>query len=316
MQRILVTGANGQVGSDLVTALRRKYGADQVVGVDLALPKEVTNGPHEILDVTDRSSLQRIGDQYGIDSIFHLASLLSAKGEKQPDLAWQVNMDSLKHVLDEAARRSWKVFWPSSIAVFGPSTPKEKTPQATVLEPATMYGITKCAGELLCKYYHARFDVDVRSLRFPGLISYSAPPGGGTTDYAIDMLRAAVAGTPYVCFVRPETRLPMMYMPDAIQAAMDLMEAPATGLTIRTSYNIEAISFSAAELAEEIKKRVPEFTCTFEPDFRQKIAETWPSTLDDSCARSDWNWHPRFNLSAMVSDMLEHLAVDAGHVAS
>ncbi len=316
MQRILVTGANGQVGSDLVTALRRKYGADQVVGVDLALPKEVTKGPHEILDVTDRSGLQRIGDQYGIDSIFHLASLLSAKGEKQPDLAWQVNMDSLKHVLDEAARRSWKVFWPSSIAVFGPNTPKEKTPQATVLEPATMYGITKCAGELLCKYYNARFDVDVRSLRFPGLISYTAPPGGGTTDYAIDMLRAAVSGTPYVCFVRPETRLPMMYMPDAIQAAIDLMEASATGLTIRTSYNIEAISFSAEELVEEIKKRMPEFTCTYEPDFRQKIAETWPSTLDDSCARSDWNWRPRFDLSAMVTDMLEHLTVDAGQVAS
>ena len=309
MQRILVTGANGQVGSDLVTALRQKYGADQVVGVDLALPEKATDGPHEILDVTDRSGLQRIGDQYGIDSIFHLASLLSAKGEKQPDLAWQVNMESLKHVLDEAARRSWKVFWPSSIAVFGPSTPKEQTPQATVLEPATMYGITKCAGELLCKYYHKRFDVDVRSVRFPGLISYAAPPGGGTTDYAIDMLRAAVSGTPYTCFVRPETRLPMMYMPDAIQAAIDLMEVPAAGLTIRTSYNIEAISFSAEELAEEISKHISDFTCTYEPDFRQKIAETWPSTLDDSCARTDWNWHPRFDLAAMVTDMLEHLAV-------
>lgn len=311
MQRILVTGANGQVGSDLVTALRQKYGADQVVGVDLAIPEQATDGPHEILDVTDRSGLQRIGDQYGIDSIFHLASLLSAKGEKQPDLAWQVNMESLKHVLDEAARRSWKVFWPSSIAVFGPSTPKEQTPQATVLEPATMYGITKCAGELLCKYYHKRFDVDVRSVRFPGLISYAAPPGGGTTDYAIDMLRAAVSGTPYTCFVRPETRLPMMYMPDAIQAAIDLMEAPAAGLTIRTSYNIEAISFSAEELAEEISKHISGFTCAYEPDFRQKIAETWPSTLDDSCARKDWNWHPRFGLAAMVTDMLKHLPVHA-----
>jgi nucleoside-diphosphate-sugar epimerase len=309
MERILVTGANGQVGSDLVVALRRHYGVDRVVGADLSLPADKPEGPHEVLDVVDREGLQRIADRYAVDSIFHLASLLSARGEKQPDLAWQVNMEGLKHVLDEAALRSWQVFWPSSIAVFGANTPKDRAPQATVLEPATMYGITKCAGELLCKYYHARFDVDIRSLRYPGLISYSAPPGGGTTDYAIDMLLAAVEGTPNTCFVRPETRLPMMYMPDAVQAALDLMEAPAADLTVHTSYNIEAISFSAEELESEIKKAVPGFQCTYEPDFRQKIAETWPSTIDDSCARKDWNWRPGYDLASMVEEMLEHLRV-------
>ena len=307
MERVLVTGANGQVGSDLVLSLRRRLRNDRVVTLDLNDSVAESFGPHENADVTDRERLEELAEEYGFDTVFHLASLLSAKGEKQPDLAWRVNMDGLKNILDLAARYSWKVFWPSSIAVFGPTTPKERTPQATVLEPTTMYGITKCAGELLCQYYHNRFDVDVRGVRYPGLISYSAPPGGGTTDYAIDMLRSAVNGLPYQCFLQPDTRLPMMYMPDAVQAALAIMGAAADNITVRTSYNIEAISFSAAELEQEIRRHIPAFSCSYNPDFRQKIAETWPSTIDDSKAQQDWNWNPTHDLSGMVQEMLTRL---------
>ncbi len=307
MQQILITGANGQIGSDLVKHLRSTYGNHNVVGTDLKLPAHATNGPHEIADVTNLDQLREIVTSYKVDTIFHLASILSVTGEKYPDLAWKVNLDGLKNVLDIAVSANAKVFWPSSIAVFGPTTPKFDTPQRTILEPETIYGITKSAGELLCNYYHQHFGVDVRSVRYPGLISYAAPPGGGTTDFTIDMLRAAAAGEAYTCFVGPETRLPMMYMPDAVQASLQLMEADVKTINVRTSYNIAAISFSAAELEAEIRKFIPGFECTYEPDFRQEIADSWPSTLNDSSARNDWNWNPDFSLQAMVEDMLLHL---------
>ncbi len=307
MAKILITGANGQIGSDLVARLRDMHGADNVVGSDLALPAHPQAGPHEIADVTNLEQLRNLVTSYNIDTIYHLASILSVTGEKHPDLAWKVNMDGLKHILDLAATHNCKVFWPSSIAVFGPTTPRDNTPQRTILEPQTIYGITKSAGELLCNYYHQHFDVDVRSVRYPGLISYSAPPGGGTTDFTIDMLRAAAAGEVYNCFVGPETRLPMMYMPDAVNAALVLMDADPEKIQTRTSYNITAVSFSAEELAAEIKKIIPDFRCTYTPDFRQEIADSWPSTLDDKEARSDWNWLPAFGLDTMVADMLMHL---------
>ena len=307
MAKILITGANGQIGSDLVAKLRDMHGTNNVVGSDLKLPADPLMGPHEVADVTDFEQLRALITKYKIDTIYHLASILSVTGEKHPNLAWQVNMDGLKNILDLAATHGCKVFWPSSIAVFGPTTPRINTPQRTVLEPQTIYGITKSAGELLCNYYHQHFDVDVRSVRYPGLISYSAPPGGGTTDFSIDMLRAAAAGEAYTCFVGPETRLPMMYMPDAVNAALVLMHAASAAIKTRTSYNITAVSFSAAELEAEIKKVIPGFVCTYAPDFRQEIADSWPSTLDDSEARNDWNWQPTYALDTMVADMLMHL---------
>jgi nucleoside-diphosphate-sugar epimerase len=242
--------------------------------------------------------------------VYHLASLLSASGEDQPDRAWDVNTNGLKNVLDAARDRSLTVFWPSSIAVFGPDTPKKNTPQETVLNPDTMYGVTKRSGELLCRYYHRRHGVDVRSLRYPGLISYGIPPSGGTTDYAVDMLRAAARNERYTCFLRPDTRLPMMYMPDALQAVHALMAADADDLSIRTSYNVSAFSFSPEDLATAIRQRVPHFDVAYEPDERQGIAASWPASIDDTAARSDWNWAPSFDLDAMVSDMLDHLRDD------
>ena len=308
MKRILVTGANGQIGSDLVSILRDRHGADRIIGADLALPKDdIGAGPHIVMDITDREQVERAFAESEIDAIFHLASLLSAKGEQLPDQTWDVNLNGLKYVLDCAVKHNVQVFWPSSIAVFGSETPKEHTPQYTILEPSTMYGVTKRAGELLCSYYHRKFGLDVRSVRYPGLISFTAPPGGGTTDFSIEMLRAAAEGTPYTCFVSEETRLPMMYMPDAVQAVLDIMNAPSDGLSVRTSYNITAFSFSAKELEEEIKKITPSFSCTYKPDYRNSIAATWPSTIDDSVARKDWNWNPSYDLRAMVRDMISKL---------
>ena len=308
MKRILVTGANGQIGSDLVTILRGKYGNEQVIGADLSLPeKSMLRGPHIVMDITDKQQVEKILRESRIDAIFHLASLLSAKGEQIPDQTWDVNLNGLKHVLDLAVQYEAKVFWPSSIAVFGSQTPKENTPQYTVLEPATMYGVTKRAGELLCSYYHQKYGLDVRSVRYPGLISFTAPPGGGTTDFSVGMIRAAAEGTGYSCFVSEETRLPMMYMPDAVQAVLGIMNAPGEKLSVRTSYNITAFSFSAKELEEEIRKVIPSFSCTYEPDYRNTIAATWPSSIDDTIARKDWNWSPTFGLSSMVKDMLNKL---------
>ena len=311
MNRILVTGANGQIGSELVDVLRRRHGRDRVVGLDLAPPSSPNGqreeGPYVTGDVRNRDAIEAVIRNHEVSVVYHLASLLSASGEKKPDQTWEVNLDGLKNVLDLARRHSLRVFWPSSIAVFGPSTPREQTPQRTVFDPSTMYGVTKRSGELLCQYYHRRYDIDVRSLRYPGLISYKTPPGGGTTDYAVDMFYAAADGDPYTCFVRPDTRLPMMYMPDALQATLDLMEADAANLTVRDSYNITAFSFSARELAASIERRMPTFSCSYDPDERQRIADDWPQSVDDSVARSDWGWSPQYDLDAMTDDMLDHL---------
>ena len=305
---ILVTGARGQIGSDLVTALRERYGPASVVASDLLAPLSHNGLPYETLDVTDKQRLDEIVAHYQVDTIVHLASLLSAKGEQQPALCWDVNVGSLRNVLDVAVARGLKVFWPSSIAVFGPHTPRHHTPQTTIEDPLTMYGITKVTGELLCRYYALQYEVDVRSVRLPGIISYTTPPGGGTTDYAVEIFYEALRHGTYTCFVRPETRLPMMYMPDAVKAILDIMAAEASAITVRSSYNIAAVSFSAEELVAEIQKHLPAFTCRYEPDFRQTIADTWPIEVDDSRARSDWGWQHAYDLAHMVEDMLEKLS--------
>jgi nucleoside-diphosphate-sugar epimerase len=311
MSRILVTGANGQIGSELVDALRERYGSDEVVRLDLK-PPPAPNGhtpaaPFETADVRDRAALAEVVSAYGVDIVYHLASLLSATGEQQPDRTWDVNMNGLKNVLDLAWEHDLRVFWPSSIAVFGPSTPKEETPQQTVLDPSTIYGVTKRSGELLCRYYHQRYGLDVRSLRYPGLISYKTAPGGGTTDYAVEMYARAAEGEDYTCFLERDTRLPMMYMPDAIRAALDLMQADPEALSVRDSYNVGALSFTPEELAASIRQRVSTFSCTYAPDERQKIADAWPSSVNDDSARDDWGWVPEYDLDAMTDDMLSHL---------
>ena len=311
MSRILVTGANGQIGSELVEVLRERHGPSQVVRLDLK-PPPTANGrpsspPFEVADVRNRDALADVVARHEIEEIYHLASLLSATGEQHPDRAWDVNTRGLKHVLDLAREHGLQVFWPSSIAVFGPSTPRQNTPQNTVLDPTTMYGVTKRSGELLCQYYHRRYDLDVRSLRLPGLVSHATAPGGGTTDYAVDMLARAAAGKDYTCFLKPSTRLPMMYMADAIAGTLALMDAKAEALSVRDSYNAGALSFSPAELAAAIQARVPGFTCTYEPDERQRIADNWPASVDDTAARSDWDWAPEYDLEAMTEDMLSHL---------
>jgi nucleoside-diphosphate-sugar epimerase len=290
--------------------LRRRYGATRVIEItrNAAPHLEDNSLPHEVLDVTDAQRLQEIVEQYRFDTIYHLAGLLSAKGEQNPELCWNVNVNGLRNVLELAKSYGIKVFWPSSIAVFGPHTPKLDTPQITVEDPSTMYGITKVTGELLCHYYAHRFGVDVRSLRLPGIISYSTPPGGGTTDFAVEIFYAALKYGTYTCFVRPETRLPMMYMPDAIAAILNLMEADPASIKVRSSYNIAAVSFSAEELVAEIQKHLPDFTCRYAPDFRQAIADSWPCAIDDSRARADWGWKHTYDLSAIVADMLAKLS--------
>ncbi|MCR4392168.1 MAG: NAD-dependent epimerase/dehydratase family protein [Candidatus Acetothermia bacterium] len=304
---ILVTGATGQIGSELTLALRERYGREQVVaaGHRRTPPEPLrSSGPFVTLDVTDRAQVEEVVRKYKTEVVYHLAAVLSASGERDPKLAWRVNMEGLYNVLEAArAHGIRQVFWPSSIAVFGPRTPRDLTPQDTVLSPTTMYGVTKVAGELLCEYYARRYGLDVRGLRFPGIISSETPPGGGTTDYAVEMFYAAVKGEPYTCFVRPDTTLPMMYMPDCLRAALELMDADPSRLRYRM-YNITGMSFSAGELAAEIKKPMPSFICTYAPDFRQAIADSWPRSIDDSAAREDWGWEPKYDLAAMVEDML------------
>lgn len=304
---ILVTGARGQIGSDLVAALRAQHGADRVLETDLPEAAAPNGLPYEQLDVRDAGRLRALVEQYKVETIYHLASLLSAKGEKQPDLCWHINVDGLRNVLNVAREHSLQVFWPSSIAVFGPDTPKYDVPQAGAEDPATMYGITKVTGELLCEYYAHRYGVDVRSVRLPGIISYSAPPGGGTTDYAVEIFYEALRHGRYTCFVRSDTRLPMMYMPDTVRAILEIMAAPAEAVTVRTSYNLAAVSFTAEELVAAIQEHLPDFTCTYEPDFRQQIADAWPAVIDDSRARTDWGWRHEYDLDALVADMLEKL---------
>lgn len=310
MKKIIVTGATGQIGSELVVELRRKYGVDNVIACGHSKPAigELANGPFESVDVTDKSAFEALVGKYQPDTIFHLVGILSATGEKNPELAWNVNMGGLKNVLDIARdHKIEKVFWPSSIAAFGPTTPRDNTPQHTILEPTTIYGVTKVAGELLCQYYWKKYGLDVRSLRYPGIISYKTQPGGGTTDYAVAIYFEAVKNKSYDCFVGPQTVLPMMYMPDAVRATIELMETPAENIKVRTSYNLTAMSFSAEELAKSVADKIPDFTCTYTPDDRQKIADSWPSSIDDSSARADWGWNHEYDLTKMTEDMLSNI---------
>lgn len=312
MNKILVTGAVGQIGSELTVELRRRYGAENVVATGhRTKPSAVLcdSGPFEFIDVTDRGTLEAVIERYDIDTIYHMAAILSAVGEERPHLAWDVNINGLYNVLELARERELvRIFCPSSIAVFGPETPRNNTPQETVLRPTTMYGVSKVAGELLCEYYAARFGVDVRGVRYPGIISSETLPGGGTTDYAVAIYYEAIANKRYTCFVRADTALPMMYMPDCIKATIDLMEADAKKLEHRAEYNVAAMSFSAGELAAEIRRHVPEFVVTYRPDpVKQAIADSWPRTIDDSAARAEWGWQPSYDLAAMTSDMIAEL---------
>ncbi|HKC36551.1 MAG TPA: L-threonine 3-dehydrogenase [Chitinophagaceae bacterium] len=309
-EKILVIGASGQIGVELTLALRKIYGNPNVVASDLREQNTLLEGtgPYVSIDVMNKEMLHVQVIRQGITQIYHLAAILSATGEKNPGLAWHLNMQGLLNVLDIAREEKiHKVYWPSSIAVFGPTSPKKNCPQQTIIEPTTVYGISKYAGEFWCNYFHQRFGVDVRSLRYPGLISYKSPPGGGTTDYAIEIFYEALEEKKYECFLDENTYLPMMYMPDAIRATIELMEAPADKISVRTSYNISAMSFSPKEIAAEIKKHVPEFKISYKPDYRQVIANSWPQSIDDSVARKDWGWKEEYDLSTMTSDMFENL---------
>lgn len=305
-EKIIVTGSSGQIGSELVPKLIERYGADNVVCVDLKEPKEKLCA-FEKLDVSDRDAFEKIVKDNAISQIYHLVSILSATGEKNPEKTWDVNMNSLRHVLDFAREYNIRVFWPSSIAVFGPTTPIDNTPQKTVLEPTTMYGVTKVAGELLCNYYSLRYGVDVRSVRYPGLISWTQEPGGGTSDYGVDIFYKGLKTGKYDCYVGPKTVLPMMYMDDAIRGTLMLMDADGNKLSVRTSYNLGALSFSVEELVDEVKKHIPNLEVTYSPDGRQEIADSWPNSIDDSVARTDWGWAHEFDLPKMTEVMIKNL---------
>ncbi|MFV8336859.1 L-threonine 3-dehydrogenase [Flavobacterium sp. RSP29] len=308
--KILIIGACGQIGTELTQKLRQLYGTDNVIASDIRkLNIDVVNsGPFEVVNALDFNQIEHLVELHQIDEVYLMAALLSATAEKNPAFAWDLNMNSLFHVLNLAkAGKIKKIFWPSSIAVFGPTTPKENTPQYTIMEPSTVYGISKQAGERWCEYYHNIFGVDVRSIRYPGLISWSSPPGGGTTDYAVDIFHKALSDQSYECFLSSETKMPMMYMDDAIAATIQIMQAPIAQIKINSSYNLAAMSFTPKEIAAEIKKHIPEFTVTYKPDFRQKIANSWPASIDDAEARKDWNWKHKFDLESMTTDMLEHL---------
>lgn len=312
MRRALVTGAAGQIGTELVQALRAELGADRVLATDLRRPEDdhpvVAGGPFGLLDCTDGEALDRHLREHRPDTIFHLAALLSAVGENQPQEAYRVNLGGLVTVLEAAREREIALFTPSSIAAFGPGTPPDLTPQETIQRPTTMYGVTKVAGELLCDYYHHRFGVDARGLRYPGIISHSAPPGGGTTDYAVEIFHAAVSEGRYTCFLEPDTQLDMMYMPDAVRAALELMQADPERLEHRNAFNVTAMQFTPQGLADRIRERIPHFSIDYEVDpTRQAIADSWPRRLDDSAARREWGWSPEYDEDAMVDDMLDHL---------
>jgi len=311
-EKILIIGACGQIGVELTLALRKIHGGSKVLAADLREENELLKGtgPYVSLDVMNKEMLHVLVLRQDITQIYLLAAILSATGEKNPSLAWSLNMQSLLNVLDISRdEKITKVYWPSSIAVFGPSSPKENCPQQTVIEPSTVYGISKFAGEFWCNYYHQRYGIDVRSLRYPGLISYKSDPGGGTTDYAVEIFQDAIAENKYVSYLKEDTYLPMMYMPDAIRATIELMEAPPSQITVRTSYNISGMSFSPREIAAEISRYRPGFQIEYVPDSRQAIADSWPSSIDDSRARADWNWKPEFDLSRMTKHMLDNMTL-------
>lgn len=306
--RILLTGANGQLGTELAQALVDRHGAQAVITSDVVPRGRIEGVVHETLDITDAGALKAVIERHGITQVWHLAAALSAVGERAPTWAWHLNMAGLLNVLEAARQHQLdKVFWPSSIAAFGPTTPADLTPQHTVMEPTTVYGISKLAGEGWCRWYHANHGVDVRSLRYPGLISWKTAPGGGTTDYAIEIFHAAVKGEAYTCFLQADEALPMMYMDDAVRATLELMDAPADRIAERGSYNLAGLSFTPAEIAAEIGRQCPGFEIGYAPDFRQAIAASWPDRIDDSQARSDWGWQARFDLQALVAEMLGQL---------
>jgi nucleoside-diphosphate-sugar epimerase len=309
-KRILVLGASGQIGTELTQKLREFYGNLNVVASDIKLGtfEMMDAGPFEIIDATDKETILSVIKKYNINQVYLLAAMLSATAEKFPQKAWNLNMNSLLAVLELAKEKHiQQVYWPSSIAVFGPTTPKNNTPQKTIMEPSTVYGISKLAGEFWCNYYHEKFGIDVRSLRYPGIISWKTKPGGGTTDYAVDIYFKAVEEKKFTCFLSENTRLPMMYMEDAVNATIQLMEANPANIKIRTSYNLSAIDFTPKEIAAEIKKQIPDFTIDYAQDSRQQIADSWPSSIDDSEARNDWNWKHEFDLQRMTFKMLENL---------
>ena len=311
-ERTLVLGSAGQIGTDLVEELRRQHGADNVIATDIKeQPESFTQlGPFHTIDVLDMDGVYALIQKYNVKNVYLLAALLSATAEQKMKTAWRLNMDGLFIMLDICKEnKDIKLFWPSSIAVFGPTTPRNNTPQHTVMEPTTVYGISKQAGERWCEYYHAKFGVDVRSIRYPGLISYKAEPGGGTTDYAVNIFHEALTKNTYECFLKEDTALPMMYMPDAIRATIELMNADAEKIKIRSSYNLGGISFTPKILVEEIKKHLPSFTCSYKPDFRQPIADSWPASIDDAIAQQHWGWKQQYDLSGMTKDMITNLKV-------
>lgn len=310
MSKTIVIGAGGQIGTELVVALRKAKGNDQVIASDIkSEPSDaIADGPYVQLDALDRTAIRNFIIEHDVKEVYLLAALLSATAEKNPDFAWKLNMESLFTILDLAKEGHVnKIFWPSSIAVFGPTTPRIMTPQYTVMEPSTVYGISKQAGERWCEYYYNKFGVDVRSIRYPGLISYTSLPGGGTTDYAVDIFYKAKKGETFDCFLSEDTALPMMYMEDAIRATLELMDAPADKLSVRSSYNIAGCSFTPKELVTEIQRLVPDFKATYSPDFRQAIADSWPDSIDDSAARNDWGWSVKFTTGKLVEIMLENV---------
>jgi nucleoside-diphosphate-sugar epimerase len=311
MKKILITGAVGQIGSELTTALRKKHGNDNVVACGRKTKpsdKLLNSGPFEYMDITDKESVEKVVKKYDIDTIYNMAAILSAVGEEKPFVCWNVNINGMYNILEIAHEYDMvRVFVPSSIAAFGPETPRNNTPNETILKPKTMYGVTKVAGELLGDYYFKRFGVDVRGIRYPGIISNETLPGGGTTDYAVEIFYEAIKNKKYTCFLKKDTILPMMYMPDCIKGTMDLMQADLKKLKHHCDFNMASMSFSADELAAEIKKHIPEFKVDYKPDFRQTIADSWPQSIDDSVARKEWGWKPSYTLSSMTKDMLEVL---------
>ncbi len=315
MKKILVTAAFGQIGSELVPALQKKFGKDNVVAMGHSTIPENFDGILEKTDIRDKDAISKIIKKHNIGTLYHLVSILSAKGEIDPSLTWDVNMNGLKYILDISVDKNIKVFWPSSIAVFGPTTPRENTPQNTILEPTTMYGVSKSAGEGMCRYYHIKYGLDVRSVRYPGIVSWKTPPSAGTSDYAVAIFYEGLKTNKYKCFVNERTTLPMMYIDDAIRGTIELMSADLSNISEWNSYNLAAFSFQAQELALEIKKYIPNLKVTYKPDHRQKIADSWPKSIDGSLARKEWNWKFEYDLPKMTKVMIENLRREFGIVS-